>query len=42
MCQKLLEKLERQFLMADADTDEAYLWNLGENMTHAYYKDTLN
>jgi hypothetical protein len=27
--------------MSDVDTDEAWLWNLGENMTHSYYKDTI-
>lgn len=41
MCQKILEKLEKQWLMEDGDVEEAVQWRLGENMTHSYFLDTV-
>ena len=37
--QRMLEKLEKQWLNQEGDGDEAALWYLGDNMTHAYYLD---
>lgn len=37
----MLEKLEKQWLNQEGDGDEAALWYLGDNMTHAYYLDQL-
>lgn len=39
--QRVLEKLEKQWLNQDGDGDEAALWYLGDSMTHAYYLDQL-
>lgn len=39
--QKILEKLEKQWLNQEGDGDEATIWYLGENMNHAYYLDQL-
>lgn len=39
--QKMLETLEKQFLMDDFDYDEAVQWHLGDNMQHSYYLDTV-
>ena len=33
--------MERNHLLADGDPDEAVQWNLGDNMTHSYYLDTV-
>lgn len=38
----MLDRLEKQFLNQEGDTNEAILWSLGENMTHQYYLDQLN
>ena len=39
--QKGLEQLEKQFLSAEGDADDAHIWQLGEHMTHTYYLDQL-
>jgi hypothetical protein len=39
--QRLLEKLEKQFLNAEGGGDDTVIWQLGEHMAHAYYLDAL-
>ena len=39
---RLLDKLEKQFLNAEGDANESFLWQLGENMSHQYYLDQLD
>ena len=40
--QKKLDELERKFLNQDGDgSEDAYIWQLGEHMTHTYFLDSI-
>ena len=39
---KMLQKLEKKYLLGDQDVDMAAQWKLGEHSTHSYYLDTVS